>query len=78
MGVDGQFSDPGIGMSSSTDTRSALHIGGHERALSTVRGVTAKRGFTGCIKEIVINATPVKIPLNAARGVTHVGVCPID
>ncbi|XP_026331928.1 laminin subunit alpha isoform X2 [Hyposmocoma kahamanoa] len=78
VGVDGQFSDPGIGMSSSTDTGSALYIGGHERAIGKVRGVTSKRGFTGCIRNIVINTTRIKIPLNAAGRNTHVGVCPKD
>lgn len=78
VGVDGQYSDPGIGSTSSTDTRSALYIGGHERAISKVRGATSKRGFTGCIRNLVIRMTPLKIPLTAAGRNTHIGVCPSD
>ncbi|XP_032527888.2 laminin subunit alpha [Danaus plexippus] len=78
VGVDGHFSDAGLGQSGSTDTRSALYIGGHVRPISTLRGTSSKRGFTGCIRNIVIKETPVHIPLSAARRDTHVGVCPSD
>lgn len=78
VGVDGHFSKPGMGAYSSTDTRSALYIGGHERPLHKLRGVRSRRGFTGCIRKIVIGETPLKIPLTAAGRNTHVGVCPVD
>ncbi|XP_045458049.1 laminin subunit alpha [Melitaea cinxia] len=78
VGVDGHFSDAGLGQSGSTDTRSALYIGGHERSLSRVKGVRSRRGFTGCIRNIVIKDVPVQIPLTAARRNTHIGVCPND
>ncbi|XP_049885179.1 laminin subunit alpha [Pectinophora gossypiella] len=78
VGVDGHFSDAGLGVSGSTDTRSALYIGGNERPISKVRGVRSRRGFTGCIRNIIIKETPVKIPLTAAGRNTHIGVCPVD
>ncbi|XP_046976709.1 laminin subunit alpha [Vanessa cardui] len=78
VGVDGHFSDPCVGQSGSTDTRSALYIGGHERSISRVKGVRSRRGFTGCIRNIVIKEVPVQIPLTAARRNTHIGVCPND
>lgn len=37
VGLDGHFSRPGIGArKASTDTRSALYVGGHERSLKMV------------------------------------------
>ncbi|CAB3226438.1 unnamed protein product [Arctia plantaginis] len=78
VGVDGHFAKPGQGAYTSTDTRSALYIGGHERPLDKVRGVKSRRGFTGCIKNIVIGESPVKIPLTAAGRDTHIGVCPLE
>ncbi|CAK1588443.1 unnamed protein product [Parnassius mnemosyne] len=78
VGVDGHFSDAGLGQSGSTDTRSALYIGGHERPIAKVRGVRSRRGFTGCIRNIVIRETSIQIPLNAAGRNTHIGVCPTD
>ncbi|XP_049703370.2 laminin subunit alpha [Helicoverpa armigera] len=78
VGVDGHFSKPGLGAYASTDTRSSLYIGGHEKPLHRVRGVRSRRGFTGCIKNIVIGESPVKIPLTAAGRNTHIGVCPVD
>ncbi|KAJ0183974.1 hypothetical protein K1T71_000397 [Dendrolimus kikuchii] len=76
VGVDSHFSDPGIGSYASTDTKSALFVGGHERPISKVRGVKSKRGFTGCIKNIMIGETSVTIPLTAAGRNTHIGACP--
>ncbi|KAI5640960.1 laminin G domain-containing protein [Phthorimaea operculella] len=78
VGVDGHFSDAGLGQSGSTDTRSALYIGGHERPISRVRGVRSRRGFTGCIRNIMIRESLVQIPLTAAGRNTHIGVCPAD
>ncbi|XP_045509429.1 laminin subunit alpha [Colias croceus] len=78
VGVDGHLSDAGLGQSGSTDTRSALYVGGHERLVSKVRGVRSRRGFTGCVRNIVINEKPVHIPLSAAKRNTHIGVCPND
>ncbi|CAH2207445.1 jg16565, partial [Pararge aegeria aegeria] len=78
VGVDGHFSDAGLGVSGSTDTRSAIYIGGHERPINRVRGVRSKRGFTGCIRNITIKDTPVQIPLSAAGRNTNIGVCPSD
>lgn len=76
VGVDGHFSDAGLGVSSSTDTKSALFIGGHERPLARVRGVRSRSGYTGCIKNIVIKEELASIPLTAAHGSVHIGVCP--
>ncbi|XP_034839290.1 laminin subunit alpha [Maniola hyperantus] len=78
VGVDGHFSDPGLGVSGSTDTRSAIYIGGHERPINRVRGVRSKRGFTGCIRNITIKDNPVQIPLSAAGRNTNIGICPSD
>lgn len=78
VGVDGHFSDPGVGQSGYTDTKSALYIGGHERDLSKVKGVRSQRGYVGCIRNIVIKEKARRIPLNAAHGNVHVGVCPTD
>ncbi|XP_048488928.1 laminin subunit alpha [Plutella xylostella] len=79
VGVDGNFSGAGLGQSGSTDTKSALFIGGHERQLSRVRGVKSRRGFSGCLRNIVIKEVLVTdIPLNAAHGNVHIGVCPVD
>ncbi|VVC86157.1 unnamed protein product [Leptidea sinapis] len=76
VSVDGHYSDAGLGHSASTDTRSALYIGGHERPLWKVRGVRSRRGFTGCIRNITVKDTLVQIPLTAAGRNTHIGVCP--
>ncbi|KAJ8738019.1 hypothetical protein PYW08_000614 [Mythimna loreyi] len=79
VGVDGHFSKPGLGRGSSTQTTSSLFIGGgHIRHLSKVTGKRSQRGFTGCIKNIYIGESPVKIPITAAYRNTHVGVCPLD
>ncbi|KAJ8736781.1 hypothetical protein PYW07_000053 [Mythimna separata] len=79
VGVDGHFSKPGLGRGSSTQTQSALYIGGGlTRYLSRVHGKRSQRGFTGCIKNIVIGESPIKIPITAAYRNTHVGVCPVD
>ncbi|XP_063394216.1 laminin subunit alpha [Cydia fagiglandana] len=78
VGVDNHFGDAGLGTGPSTDTRSALYIGGHEKAVARVRGVRSKRGFTGCIRNIQIREQPISIPLSAAHRDTHVGACPVD
>lgn len=78
VGVDGHFSKPGLGAYSSTDTRSALYVGGHERPLHKLRGVRARRGFSGCLRNLLIGDSPVRVPLTAAGRNTHVGVCPAD
>ncbi|XP_037870167.2 laminin subunit alpha [Bombyx mori] len=78
VGVDGHFSKPGIGAYTSTDTHSALYIGGHERPIHKVRGVHSRRGFTGCVRNIVVGETPVKVPNSAVGRGAHVGVCPQD
>ncbi|KAL0902126.1 hypothetical protein ABMA27_000070 [Loxostege sticticalis] len=78
IGVDGHFSDAGIGLSSSTDTRYPLYIGGHERPLHKLRGVQARHGYTGCVRNLVIKEAAVDIPLTAAGRNAHVGVCPSD
>lgn len=78
VGVDGHFSDAGLGVSGSTDTRSAIYIGGHEKPITKVKGVRSDRGFTGCMRNIIIKETLVNIPLTAAHRNTHIGVCPSD
>ncbi|CAD0193927.1 unnamed protein product [Chrysodeixis includens] len=78
VGVDGHFSKPGLGAYSSTDTRSALYVGGHERPLHKLRGVRARRGFSGCLRNLLIGDSPVRIPLTAAGRNTHVSLCPAD
>ncbi|XP_061719203.1 laminin subunit alpha-like [Cydia pomonella] len=78
VGVDNHFGDAGLGTGPSTDTRSALYIGGHEKAVARVRGVRSKRGFTGCIRNIQIREQPISIPLSAAHRDTHIGACPVD
>ncbi|XP_061713822.1 laminin subunit alpha-4-like [Cydia pomonella] len=62
----------------STDTRSAIFIGGHTRAVSRLRGIRCKYGYTGCIRNIKIRDQPVKIPLTAAHENVHIGACPVD
>ncbi|XP_059055423.1 laminin subunit alpha [Achroia grisella] len=78
VGVDGHFSDAGIGQSPSTDTRSGLYIGGHEKPIHRVMGARARRGFVGCIKNIKIKEQNVPISLTGAGRNTHIGVCPND
>lgn len=78
VGVDGHFSDAGIGQSSSTDTKFGLYIGGHERPIHRVAGSRAHRGFVGCIKNIVIKEKPVEISTSVAARNAHIGACPVD
>ncbi|KAM3968484.1 laminin subunit alpha [Aphomia sociella] len=78
VGVDGHFSDAGIGQSPTTDTRFGLYIGGHEKSIHNLRGTHAKRGYIGCIRNIKIKEKNVTIPLTGAGKNTHIGVCPND
>ena len=81
LSVDNVFTDPNLGdhSSTSTDTGSALFLGGH-RYLNTPRakGVVTKLPYVGCVKNVVINDEPIEIHANMAEGDVIVGTCPTD
>ncbi|KAL1517260.1 hypothetical protein ABEB36_001047 [Hypothenemus hampei] len=55
LAVDNEFTNPEIGRKDdiSTDTGSALFLGGH-RLIKRVRGVTSKTPFVGCIRNVYL------------------------
>lgn len=76
--VDSWSSNPTIGAITavSTDTTRPLFLGGHPH-LSKARGLTVRRPFIGCIRNVKINDVPQPISLNMAVGNVSNGVCPL-
>ncbi|CAG9860176.1 unnamed protein product [Phyllotreta striolata] len=78
LSVDNMYTDPKIGPhSKSTDTGSALFLGGH-RYIHRVRGIHSRTSFTGCIKNIEINNEPLEITSSMINQNITIGFCPTN
>lgn len=77
--VDSVQSLPTIGTTTavSTDTTRPLFLGGHPY-LSKARGLTVRRPFNGCIRNVKIKDVPLPISLNMAHDKVRIGVCPLN
>lgn len=77
--VDSVNSLPTIGAvnSISTDTTRPLFLGGHPY-LSKARGLTVRRPFVGCIRNVKIKNVAQPINLDMAVGSVQTGVCPLN
>lgn len=80
LSVDNVFTDPNLGDHSetSTDTGSALFLGGHRFLTTRAKGVATKLPFVGCVKNVFINDEPVEILANMAEENVIVGTCPTN
>lgn len=81
LSVDNVFTDPQLGdhSSTSTDTGSALFLGGHRYLHSPrAKGIRTKTPYVGCVKNIFINNEPIEILANMAEGDVIVGTCPTN
>ncbi len=78
LSVDDIFAQPGIGVPgvSSTDTNHGLFIGGHAKPERLTALETGGVPFVGCVKDIVIERTPLKITQSMLKGDVHSHVCP--
>lgn len=76
--VDSVSSQPSIGNASnpSTVTTRPLFLGGH-LSLSKVRGVTVRKPYLGCIRNIKIKDNMEKIHPSMTVGNVQTGVCPL-
>lgn len=77
--VDSWHSNPTIGQVSnfSTDTTRPLFLGGHPH-LSKARGLSVRRPFVGCIRNIKVKEEVIPIHLSMANGNVRTGVCPLN
>lgn len=73
--MDKTFADAGVGHSHSTDTRGALFLGGHA-FMKKMRGYQTRTYFSGCIRKVVVNNSPINILPKMANAGVQVGVCP--
>lgn len=76
--VDGVNSQPAIGnaLSPSTDTTRPLFLGGHPK-LASLRGVTVRKPYIGCIRNVKIKEVAEKIHPGMTTGNVQTGVCPL-
>ncbi|XP_060535680.1 laminin subunit alpha [Cylas formicarius] len=76
ISVDRIFTDPKIGhhTATSTDTGSALFLGGH-RLIKKVRGIVSRTPFVGCIKDVSLNNEPIDMQATMVEGHITVGIC---
>lgn len=76
--VDAVSSQPAIGNASSpsTDTSRPLFLGGHP-FLSKVRGLTVRKPYLGCIRNVKIKDVAEKIHPGMTVGNVQTGVCPL-
>lgn len=81
LSVDNVYSEPTLGdhSSTSTDTGSALFLGGH-RFLNTSRakGIETRLSYVGCVKNVFINNDPLEIYADMAEEDVIVGTCPTN
>lgn len=73
--VDKNFVEPGIGMSSATDTKHPLYIGGHPNP-GRLRGVLTTAQFVGCIRNVEINGNQEKLSALHSVGNVTQSICP--
>lgn len=78
LSVDSENSDPGIGVpgSTSTDTKSPLFVGSAGPKGTRLRGTITPHQYIGCIRNILINDNPIKLPPHRAFGNVTVSACP--
>lgn len=77
--VDNVNTTPTVGSptATSTNTTRPLYLGGHPH-LSRVRGLSVRKPFVGCIRNVRINKDVHPISLNMAVGKVQTGVCPLN
>lgn len=77
--VDGVSSQPSIGNanSPSTDTSRPLFLGGHP-FLGKARGLTIRRPFLGCVRNVKIKDKLQAIQAGMTVGNVQTGVCPLN
>ncbi|CAH1963974.1 unnamed protein product [Acanthoscelides obtectus] len=82
LSVDSMFTSPKIGPahSTSTDTGSALFLGGH-RLIKKVRGIQSRTPYVGCVRNVTINDERVDLtmlPSTLISGNVDIGYCPTN
>lgn len=77
--IDSINSNPTIGSTTaiSTETTRPLFLGGHPH-ITKAKGLTVRRPFIGCIRNVKIRETPQPIKLSMAHGNVQTGVCPLN
>lgn len=77
--VDSINSNPTIGSTEffSTDTTRPLFLGGHPHILKA-KGLTVRRPFIGCIRNVKIREVAQPINLSMAHSTVLTGVCPLN
>lgn len=77
--VDGVNSEPAIGSTTSlsTDTSRPLFLGGHPY-LSKARGLTIRRPFLGCIRNVRVKDQLQQIHPGMTIGHVQTGICPLN
>lgn len=77
--VDSINSNPTIGSTSaiSTETTRPLFLGGHPH-IGKAKGLTVRRPFIGCIRNVKIRETAQPISLSMAHGNVQTGICPLN
>lgn len=77
--VDGVNSEPAIGSTTSlsTDTTRPLFLGGHPY-LSKARGLSIRRPFLGCIRNVRVKDQVQEINTAMTVGNVQTGVCPLN
>lgn len=76
--VDSVSSQPSIGNASnpSTETTRPLFLGGHP-FMQKVRGLTVRKPYIGCMRNIKIRESNEQITTSMTTGDVQVGVCPL-
>ncbi|KAL0280200.1 UNVERIFIED_CONTAM: hypothetical protein PYX00_001570 [Menopon gallinae] len=78
LSVDSMSVDPGIGVPGSTitDTRNPLYLGGTGPKKIQRRGSITQHQYVGCMRNVLINDTPLKLTVQRAIGNVTVSACP--
>ncbi|XP_054277134.1 laminin subunit alpha [Macrosteles quadrilineatus] len=76
LSVDKTFVEPGIGTSSSTDTKHPLYIGGHPIKSKGLRGLLTNAQYVGCIRNLEINGRQEALNRLPTYGNVTQSVCP--
>ncbi|CAG9771124.1 unnamed protein product [Ceutorhynchus assimilis] len=76
LSVDNIFTDPKIGIPSavSSDTGSALFLGGH-RIIKRVRGIVSRTPYVGCIRNVYLNNDGIDLATTKVEGNITIGTC---
>lgn len=78
LSVDSMSVDPGIGVPGSTitDTRNPLYLGGTGPKKIQRRGSITHHQYVGCMRNVLINDTPLKLGVQRAVGNVTISACP--